>query len=337
VFNNNKITGIILAGGKSSRMGMDKGFCALNGKPMVQYAIDILEQTCDSIIICSNNSDYELFDLPVIPDIIKDIGPMGGIYSGLKNSKTQWVSTKYISKNKKINKSNVDFFTINKEKNTSYVNMNSSNLNKIIKSIGNFPSNKSEFETSYAFEIRREKYIKKYNNLFNNVVYVIRENAISRFDADAGTLVAKRTPPSIYATEYISINEKVSSRKTLHKNLQNSLNIILSKYDSDVFRSSYSPSIDISVEKAKKFKNKYYWLFGVKLDLDYDANYGHRYDSKPKIEESDFKYAIKKYGYSNAFKHSLYSKNFYINGSEIFSALVVDGVKEPIYINYFME
>lgn len=84
-----KITGIILAGGKSSRMGMDKGFCSLKGKPMVQYAIEVLEQLCDSIIISSNNMDYELFDLPVIPDIIKNIGPMGGIYSGLNQSETQ--------------------------------------------------------------------------------------------------------------------------------------------------------------------------------------------------------------------------------------------------------
>lgn len=83
-----KITGIILAGGKSSRMGMDKGFCAFKGKPMVQYAIDVLDQVCDTIIISSNNADYELFNFPVIPDIIKDIGPLGGIYSGLKHSKT---------------------------------------------------------------------------------------------------------------------------------------------------------------------------------------------------------------------------------------------------------
>lgn len=87
--NDNKVTGIILAGGKSSRMRMDKGFCALNGKPMIQYAIEVLEQLCDFIIISSNNEDYELFEYPVIPDIIKDIGPMGGIYSGLKQSNTQ--------------------------------------------------------------------------------------------------------------------------------------------------------------------------------------------------------------------------------------------------------
>jgi len=86
----NKITGIILAGGKSSRMGMDKGFCAVNGKPMIQYAIDALEGVCDSIVISSNNPDYELFNLPVIPDIIKDIGPMGGIYTCLKHSETEY-------------------------------------------------------------------------------------------------------------------------------------------------------------------------------------------------------------------------------------------------------
>jgi molybdopterin-guanine dinucleotide biosynthesis protein A len=85
-----KTTGIILAGGKSSRMGMDKGFCAINGKPMVQYAIEVLEQVCDSLIISSNNPDYELFGFPVIPDLIKDIGPMGGIYTGLMQSETKY-------------------------------------------------------------------------------------------------------------------------------------------------------------------------------------------------------------------------------------------------------
>ena len=86
---NNKITGIILAGGKSSRMGKDKGYCTLNGKPMVLYAIDMLSQICDNIIISSNNPEYTQFGFPVVEDEIKNIGPLGGIYSGLKQSKTQ--------------------------------------------------------------------------------------------------------------------------------------------------------------------------------------------------------------------------------------------------------
>jgi molybdopterin-guanine dinucleotide biosynthesis protein A len=87
--NDNKITGIILAGGKSSRMGKDKGYCTIKGKPMVMYAVDLLSQVCDNIIISSNNPDYKQFGYTVVEDEIKNIGPLGGIYSGLKQSTTQ--------------------------------------------------------------------------------------------------------------------------------------------------------------------------------------------------------------------------------------------------------
>ncbi len=87
--NDDKITGIILAGGKSSRMGKDKGYCTLKGKPMVMYAVDLLSQICDTIIISSNNPDYEEFGYPVISDEIKNIGPIGGIYTGLIHSKSE--------------------------------------------------------------------------------------------------------------------------------------------------------------------------------------------------------------------------------------------------------
>ncbi len=84
-----QLTGIILAGGKSSRMGMDKGLTLLNGKPLIQYAIETLESICDHIIISANSSDYNQFGFPVQDDIYKDCGPIGGIYSGLKSSKTE--------------------------------------------------------------------------------------------------------------------------------------------------------------------------------------------------------------------------------------------------------
>ena len=82
-------TGIILAGGKSSRMGEDKGLVMLNGKPMVQYIIEVLKEVVSDIIIISNNESYTKFGIPVYADIIKDKGPVGGIYTGLYNSTTE--------------------------------------------------------------------------------------------------------------------------------------------------------------------------------------------------------------------------------------------------------
>ena len=82
-------TGIILAGGKSSRMGEDKGLVLLNGKPMIQYVIEALKEVVSDIIIISNNASYNKFRVPVYADLIKDKGPVGGIYTGLYHSTTE--------------------------------------------------------------------------------------------------------------------------------------------------------------------------------------------------------------------------------------------------------
>lgn len=83
----NNITGIILAGGQSSRMGKDKGVCNFKGKALVEYAIEALQDSCGEIVISTNKPDaYKKYGFPLIPDEIKEIGPMGGIYSCLKKS-----------------------------------------------------------------------------------------------------------------------------------------------------------------------------------------------------------------------------------------------------------
>ncbi len=86
-----EVTGIILAGGKSSRMGKDKGLCEFNGKALVEYAIEALKPICGNLIISANYNPekYSAYQLPVIADEIKNIGPMGGIYTCLKKSETE--------------------------------------------------------------------------------------------------------------------------------------------------------------------------------------------------------------------------------------------------------
>lgn len=82
-----KIGAIILAGGKSSRMGNDKGLSLLNEKPMVAHVITTIRQITDDVIIISNQEDYNSFGLPVYEDMIKESGPLAGIYTGLHHSK----------------------------------------------------------------------------------------------------------------------------------------------------------------------------------------------------------------------------------------------------------
>ncbi|WP_062061462.1 molybdenum cofactor guanylyltransferase [Aquimarina longa] len=83
------ITGIILAGGKSSRMGSEKGLMLLNNKPFIQYSIEALQPLVDTIMIVSSNSDYDVFGLKRIEDIIPDSGPIAGVHTGLTYSKTE--------------------------------------------------------------------------------------------------------------------------------------------------------------------------------------------------------------------------------------------------------
>ena len=84
------ITGIILAGGKSSRMGTDKGFLSLNDKPFIQYSIDVLKPLVSEIIIVSDNSKYDVFGLKRINDVTKNAGPVAGICTGLEASSTDY-------------------------------------------------------------------------------------------------------------------------------------------------------------------------------------------------------------------------------------------------------
>ncbi len=84
------ITGIILAGGKSSRMKSDKGLLTLNKSLFIEHIINALTPLVNNIIIVSNSSHYDEFGYKRVNDLIKDSGPVAGIYTGLKNSKTEY-------------------------------------------------------------------------------------------------------------------------------------------------------------------------------------------------------------------------------------------------------
>jgi molybdenum cofactor guanylyltransferase len=85
-----KLSCIILAGGESRRMGEDKGLKIFNNQPLVFYAIQLAKKVCNNIYISTNNSNYKQFGYPILNDIFPAKGPMGGIYSGLSRSSTEW-------------------------------------------------------------------------------------------------------------------------------------------------------------------------------------------------------------------------------------------------------
>ncbi|MEO8116049.1 MAG: molybdenum cofactor guanylyltransferase [Bacteroidota bacterium] len=85
------INAYILAGGKSSRMGSDKGLLNFNGKPIVQIIIEQLKPSVEKIIIVSMNAAYKKFGMEVIPDLMKEKGPAGGIHAALSHSNSEQI------------------------------------------------------------------------------------------------------------------------------------------------------------------------------------------------------------------------------------------------------
>ncbi len=81
-----KITGILLAGGMSSRMGREKGSMLIGTKMMYEYPLSVLESVCDEVLISSCQPLPAQRSHPRVCDKIKGIGPISGIHSCLEHS-----------------------------------------------------------------------------------------------------------------------------------------------------------------------------------------------------------------------------------------------------------
>lgn len=84
-------TAVILSGGKSTRMGSDKGVMWYNGKELIRHVMDALKPLSTEMCIIGNENPYGRFGLPCYPDIIPHAGPLGGIHSGLQHARTEWI------------------------------------------------------------------------------------------------------------------------------------------------------------------------------------------------------------------------------------------------------
>lgn len=91
-----EITGIILAGGRATRMGgEDKGLVPVAGIPLYQYVLARLRPQVGPIAINANRNQarYRESGLPIIGDLIPDFsGPLAGMLVGLKYATTEWVA-----------------------------------------------------------------------------------------------------------------------------------------------------------------------------------------------------------------------------------------------------
>ncbi|MBT3196930.1 MAG: molybdenum cofactor guanylyltransferase [Gammaproteobacteria bacterium] len=92
-----EITGIILAGGRSRRMGgEDKGLSLLKGQPMIAYVIERLRPQVETLVISANrnHTQYRQFGYPVVADSLGEIpfqGPLAGIARAIHSTTTPYV------------------------------------------------------------------------------------------------------------------------------------------------------------------------------------------------------------------------------------------------------
>jgi molybdopterin-guanine dinucleotide biosynthesis protein A len=79
------VSGIVLAGGQSSRLGMDKSFVNANGQPLIEHIVAKLTKLSDDVIIVTNSPEnYNHLEAKLVGDIYPGKVALGGIYSGLR-------------------------------------------------------------------------------------------------------------------------------------------------------------------------------------------------------------------------------------------------------------
>ncbi|MFQ5862682.1 MAG: molybdenum cofactor guanylyltransferase [Candidatus Brocadiales bacterium] len=78
------ISAVIMAGGKSLRMGRDKAFLKIGNLTAVEFQLQRLRPLFEEIILSTNTPErFKALDIPAIPDLIPDRGPLEGIYTAL--------------------------------------------------------------------------------------------------------------------------------------------------------------------------------------------------------------------------------------------------------------
>ena len=81
------VTGWVLAGGKSSRMGCDKALLEFAGRPLLRHALELTSAVTTDVRIVGDPAKYAAFGA-VIADIYSERGPLAGIHAALANSGT---------------------------------------------------------------------------------------------------------------------------------------------------------------------------------------------------------------------------------------------------------
>ena len=86
----NDVTGVILSGGTSSRMGVNKSLLKVGEITIIERMRDLMQCLFKVVILITNDpADYKFLNIPIFEDLFKRKGPLAGIHSGLTHSSTE--------------------------------------------------------------------------------------------------------------------------------------------------------------------------------------------------------------------------------------------------------
>lgn len=85
------ITGIVLAGGHSTRFGSNKALAIWNEQTLLERSVELIRPYCRDVLISGDYPAYETLQCKKIPDLLPDLGPLGGIYTAFKHTDTPYL------------------------------------------------------------------------------------------------------------------------------------------------------------------------------------------------------------------------------------------------------
>lgn len=86
-----RATALVLAGGKSTRMGENKALLRIDGRPLVAHVVAALRAVFLEVIISGDTGLFAGYADRVVEDIFKGVGPLGGIHAGLVSARYEVV------------------------------------------------------------------------------------------------------------------------------------------------------------------------------------------------------------------------------------------------------
>jgi molybdopterin-guanine dinucleotide biosynthesis protein A len=84
------LTGVVLAGGKSTRMGVNKAFLSFGNTTVIESIVAMMRRSFPEVLLSTNTpEEYRHLGLSIIPDHLDHAGPLAGIHAGLSAATTE--------------------------------------------------------------------------------------------------------------------------------------------------------------------------------------------------------------------------------------------------------